>query len=299
MSIKYNGNSKIIKSLVDAINNEGSGGGESVTITPTISSGTKIADYAIGGVAGSLYAPIGSTSIRIGTSNPPSEGTDGDIFIQYESGRPRITKVTWIQSDAGKDAYIDIGIIPTTTTRTNLVYRSYVDTGSLIYGTRGSGESLAYRFFGYNGNFYWDCGSGDGGNRKIGTPTGGTTGKTWNLLLGNGFIRDLDTDTDVISASPVLIDDLSRYPINIGCKDEDLRIYSCKIWDGAVLVFDGVPCHSSEGECGLYDKVTRTAFLSSGDDILTGVGMTTEILEEPEKVVAAYVRINGRWIDIP
>lgn len=37
----------------------GGGGGSTVTITPTLSSGTKIADYSIDGVSGSLYAPSG------------------------------------------------------------------------------------------------------------------------------------------------------------------------------------------------------------------------------------------------
>lgn len=37
----------------------GGGGGSTVTITPTLSSGTKIADYSINGASGSLYAPSG------------------------------------------------------------------------------------------------------------------------------------------------------------------------------------------------------------------------------------------------
>lgn len=37
----------------------GGGGGSTVTITPTLSSGTKIADYSIDGVSASLYAPSG------------------------------------------------------------------------------------------------------------------------------------------------------------------------------------------------------------------------------------------------
>lgn len=35
------------------------GGGSTVTITPTISTGTKIADYSIDGTSGELYAPQG------------------------------------------------------------------------------------------------------------------------------------------------------------------------------------------------------------------------------------------------
>lgn len=38
---------------------QGGGGGSTVTITPTLSSGTKIADYSINEVSGSLYAPSG------------------------------------------------------------------------------------------------------------------------------------------------------------------------------------------------------------------------------------------------
>lgn len=37
----------------------GGGGGSTVSITPTLSSGTKIADYSINGVGGELYAPNG------------------------------------------------------------------------------------------------------------------------------------------------------------------------------------------------------------------------------------------------
>lgn len=56
--INYTGSSKILIRICSAINDliDG-GGGSSVTITPTLQSGTKIADYEIGGVQGSLYAP--------------------------------------------------------------------------------------------------------------------------------------------------------------------------------------------------------------------------------------------------
>lgn len=50
------GNIDFIGSLSGDISG-GGGGGSDVTITPTLSSGTKIADYEIDGVAGILYAP--------------------------------------------------------------------------------------------------------------------------------------------------------------------------------------------------------------------------------------------------
>lgn len=43
----------------DKVYGAGGGGGSTVTITPTLSSGTKIADFEIDGTEGELYAPQG------------------------------------------------------------------------------------------------------------------------------------------------------------------------------------------------------------------------------------------------
>ena len=58
--INYTGSSKIIKHICDNVNElieGGGGGGSNVTITPSLTSGVKIADYEIDGVDGALYAP--------------------------------------------------------------------------------------------------------------------------------------------------------------------------------------------------------------------------------------------------
>lgn len=49
----------------DALENSGSGG-STVEITPTLSEGTKIADFEIDGESGSLYAPSGGSSGSVG-----------------------------------------------------------------------------------------------------------------------------------------------------------------------------------------------------------------------------------------
>lgn len=46
-------------SRVEALLKEGGSGGSTVLITPTVSTGTKIADYSIDGNEGALYAPEG------------------------------------------------------------------------------------------------------------------------------------------------------------------------------------------------------------------------------------------------
>lgn len=50
--------------IEDLLIKGGGGGGSTVTITPTLSSGTKVADYSINGEEGALYAP-GSNETEI------------------------------------------------------------------------------------------------------------------------------------------------------------------------------------------------------------------------------------------
>lgn len=55
----------------------GGGGGSIVSITPTLSSGTKIADYSINGVGGELYAPNGGGGSTPTFGNAVSESVSG------------------------------------------------------------------------------------------------------------------------------------------------------------------------------------------------------------------------------
>lgn len=52
----------------------GGGGGSTVTITPTLSTGTKIADFSIDGQNGELYAPQGGGGTEV-IANPTGDPT--------------------------------------------------------------------------------------------------------------------------------------------------------------------------------------------------------------------------------
>jgi hypothetical protein len=56
------------------------GGGSTVSITPALSEGVKIADYSIDGEPGELYVPD-SSKVYSG-STPPSEANEGDLFVR-------------------------------------------------------------------------------------------------------------------------------------------------------------------------------------------------------------------------
>lgn len=101
----------------------GGGGGSTVTITPTLSSGTKIADFSINGISDELYAPSG------GGGETFEEISDFFVFnTGYSaSSESRILK-------CGKVVFVDANIVKTS---------NYI-LGQNIAGTVNSKYSLKY-----------------------------------------------------------------------------------------------------------------------------------------------------------
>lgn len=62
-------------------NESGGGGGSTVVITPTLSTGIKIADFEINGNTGELYAPSGGGG---GSASPLYYDSEGSICIDYD-----------------------------------------------------------------------------------------------------------------------------------------------------------------------------------------------------------------------
>ena len=75
--LKYNSSNS---TWVNA-NESGGGGGSTVTITPSLGSGTKVADYSVDGVSGSLYAPT-PTDVE---ANPSETATANLTKLQVGS----------------------------------------------------------------------------------------------------------------------------------------------------------------------------------------------------------------------
>lgn len=83
---------ELLIELKEAIEEGGGGGtGSTVTITPTLESGEKIADYSINGTPGELYAPEGGGTEVV--ANPEDEATDvlekikiGDDILSIPAG---------------------------------------------------------------------------------------------------------------------------------------------------------------------------------------------------------------------
>lgn len=90
-------------------------GGSTVSITPTVSTGTKIADYSIDGVTGALYSPNSSVLYGVGLPSA-SLGTDGSQYVQYDDTTNTVKYLyfkingIWMpyQPNESADAMVDI-----------------------------------------------------------------------------------------------------------------------------------------------------------------------------------------------
>lgn len=92
------GNIDFTGSLSGSIAGGGSGGSD-VTITPTLQSGTKIADYTIDETSGSLYAP---TPEAITVSSPLSK-TGSNISIDLTDYQEKLTAGSYIDIDSNNE----------------------------------------------------------------------------------------------------------------------------------------------------------------------------------------------------
>ena len=131
---------------------QGGGGGSTVTITPTLSSGTKIADYSIDGVSNSLYAPSGggggSTFETVfAGSKSTSSWSSPLVFNEFD-----VTAYDIIRITAASDSYsyvwlVDTDAIPLTSgNKLNIYGEVYCDrdnTSLELYTSTGHNLSVS------------------------------------------------------------------------------------------------------------------------------------------------------------
>ncbi len=96
---------KIAEYEIDGVSGDlyapsGGGTGSTVSITPSLSTGTKIADFEIDGSSGSLFAPAGGggTTAYGGTTPPAASlGNNGDFYYQYDSIDDEMTMTFYVK----------------------------------------------------------------------------------------------------------------------------------------------------------------------------------------------------------
>lgn len=172
-------------------------------------------------------------------------------------------EVEYIESNGTQ--YIDTGITCKTGLTIQIAFKNLVTNVSDIFGNFVS-EDNSFRLFTYSNDCYLDYGSGcNTDNRHIFTKT--SFNIKLNFEIGNGYVKDLSTNTDLLTFEKenfVKDYNLLICPSLAGgytCN----QIYYVKIYDNNILVRDFIPCYrKSDNEVGLYDLVNHVFYTNAG-----------------------------------
>ena len=242
-----------------------SGDGEVSTTSPVIQGET----YGISGdfefydgiILGGTYAINGDVNARV-TAKPDGYmvkiGESGDYETATLAGQytvnfhPNILPDEYMQVEyieGTGEQYIDTGVAAKASLKTKLKFNLTKVAPGVIYGY-AIDDITDYRFFNAREIAYLDLPdpTATGVGRRI---SGGTisVGTTYELEIGNNYVKDLITNSDIISGDYVDFAD----------RTETLRIcngkfYYLKIYDGDTLIRDFIPCYrKADNTGGLYD----------------------------------------------
>ena len=177
---------------VNGITYGDAGGGSDVTITPTLSAGTKIADFSIGGVEGALYAPAGGaggvSDVLVDDQSVVTEGvahidlSSKQDILTFDSA-PTMSSSNPVTSDGiyralllkqnTLDAGSNITIVNNTISAIDTTYSPFTGATSQVSGSSGlvpAPLNSDYDKF-LRGDGTWAYPSGGGGSTVSITPT--------------------------------------------------------------------------------------------------------------------------------
>lgn len=195
------------------------------------------------------------------------DGTfSGDLPVEYVSG---------------EDANVSFpfNYVPKADTRTQIKFMYTHNNGSTFFGTPyGTAEASDYRFFQGKDNAiaYFDMGLGGQRISKNDVLTDSTA--VHHFELGNHYIKDLDTDTIIVSAESA--EDLTgyTYALQLFAGGDYGRVYSLKIYEGETLALNIEPYLKSDGTPAFRDSLTGNFYMASGTGVV-GMGVPIALIE--------------------
>ena len=169
--------------------------------------------------------------------------------------------------------WIDSGIASNSNIKFAAKFNMNENTGNVIVGFTINDESRAFRLFNYEGGCWLDYGSGQRLNRINGGAL--SIGTTYEVEVGNRYVKNLVTNTNIIGSSAVGAFSYDN-TINIFKGYDDTshssgKIYYLKIYENDILVRDMIPVRRlSNNSICMYDKVTDTFFENQGTGTFIG-----------------------------
>ena len=190
----------------------------------------------------------------------------GDIPVEYVSGED-------------ENVSFPLNYVPTADTRTQIKFMYTHNNGSTFFGTPyGTAEASDYRFFQGDDNAiaYFDMGLS--GQRILQADVLTDPAVIRHFELGNHYIKDLDTDTIIVSAESA--EDLTGYAseLQLFAGGDYGRVYSLKIYEGETLKLDLVPYMKDDGTPAFRDSLTGNFYMASGTGVV-GMGVPIALIK--------------------
>ena len=253
------------------------------TVTLGEASGTTNLVFATYGATSGGDAPAGWDKVDL-VGVVPMEATSIDFAApaDWESSAHAI-RFFVIDGDgdgvpveyvSGEDANVSfpLNYTPTSDTRIQIKFMYVHANGSTFIGTPyGTDDSADYRLFrgGNNTTAYFDVGNA----RITKDSTITSSSEIYNFELGNHYIKDLDTGTDIVRSESQV--DLTDYTsaIQLFAGGDYGRVYSLKIYEGETLALNLEPRIDLASGKGVFrDSLTGTFYEATGTGA-TGFGV--------------------------
>lgn len=174
------------------------------------------------------------------------------------------TQIDYIQNTGTQ--WINTGVYPNETIKIQLEITCHGKTGGAIIGNDTADDNNDYRLFNYADNhWYYDFKD----QRCIDGLRTVSLGVKYRLELGNNYVKDLDTDTILVSGSTVSKFDSSTSIFIFKASGNAMyQLHSLKMWLNNTQIRDYIPCIDDSAESsmnvGLYDKISKTFTAGTG-----------------------------------
>ena len=181
---------------------------------------------------------------------------------------PYDAEIEYLESSGTQ--WIDTGITPNTNTKVQFKFKNFDSTGNVIIGYYIGNDRSDWRFFNYDQRAYFDLPVNNNdrdGMRIVDNNENSRIYKSaiYELELGNYYVKNLNTNTILVSGEPQTYTGISTITLNYydSSRISKNEFYYVKIYDGDTLVRDLIPVRI--GQIGyMYDKVSNTLFGNSG-----------------------------------
>ena len=186
------------------------------------------------------------------------------MFLYYSSSSGSVLpsaykQVGYIYSTSSWP-YIDTGVIPTGTTKSQIWVKNLASTWSVIYGYDAP-DNNDFRLFNYSSSCYFDYSS---------SRLSGGTFSAWtqyNLEIGNYYVKNLDTGTNIVSTTSISSSWTWVDNIYLNWKSTISRNewYYVKIWENDVQIRNMLPCYrKSDNVVWMYDTINDVFYTNAG-----------------------------------